>query len=97
MANTFAKTPNIWRIDTASATPITTDWIAIRYMIWIAPAAVGGEQLVVTDAAGQVIWDPSAPGPNFESDEIHLPDKGNFIHGLVVPTLGTGHVLVILR
>jgi hypothetical protein len=78
---------NVWVIDTASADPISTDDIYIHALRWVSTAASAGDQVVVTNAAGDVVWEAFATGANY-TEESQVPLR--ITDGLAVPTLDSG-------
>ncbi len=98
MANNFLGSPPLWIIDTASATPVSTDSLRIYRIRWVGGAGVGlGNECQVTDAAGNVIFDDFATGADYSSPDTVFPEKDWSIRGLAVPILATGKVYIYLK
>lgn len=97
MAN-VTKGSGPWAIDTASATAITTDVIAIDQIVWVpGTSGAAGDECKVTDnsATPIVLFDEFASG----ASEDVFPQKMNRrqpINGLIVPTLAHGIVYIHL-
>jgi hypothetical protein len=98
MANSTLGT-GPWIIDTASATPITTDAIRIKQIVWVpGSGAVAGNECKVTDnsATPIVYYDQFATGAS-EDAVPRVIDTDYPTNGLIVPTLGAGKVYVYLK
>ncbi len=95
MANDVTGSP--WRIDTQSATAITTDMIRVSKFRWVSPAAIAGHLCVVKNAAGKIVWRSVAAGGNFIDDSSHdgHGPVGN-VKGLIVDDLDSGVLDVYL-
>ena len=91
MANTFAN--QRWLIDTASAAMVTIEKIKVKAIRWVYEGASAGDNCVVQDASGNVLWESSATGVNFiDSDLIE-----DWWHdGFKVPTLAGGRLVITL-
>lgn len=83
MANQYRD--RVWRIDTASATAITTDMVDIEYIRWLG-ATDAGHTAIIQDGDGEEIWRADANSTDYsEESAVRLVAKG-----LIVPTLGSG-------
>lgn len=85
MANVYRD--QVWIIDTASATPITEDDVYIQALRWVSTAASAGDEVVVTNADGDTVWQSFATGANY-IEESQVPLR--ITDGLAVPTLDSG-------
>jgi hypothetical protein len=97
MANVFVGTPPVWIIDTASATPVSTDFLRVALIVWEAgTVAAAGDECKVTDAAGNVVYDVFGTGADFEEFPRTLP-RFFSMSGLAVPTLAHGKVYIYMQ
>lgn len=81
-------TVNPWKIDTASATPLTTDLVRVKGFRWVG-STTAGHTAVVTNVATKTMWASVANAANYvEADALGL--NGLNMQGLVVPTLASG-------
>lgn len=84
MANNFDDSP--WRIDTASATAITTDRLRIKFVRWEGSETLA-DQAIIQDKNGRQFWSAKNDvGANFQAESLFEID----IDGLIVPTLAAG-------
>jgi len=84
MANVFKG--DVWVIDTAAATVISTDELYFQAIRWVSTGAAAGHRVVLEDADGNVVWETYSTGANYvEESQVPL-----HMHGLVVPTLASG-------
>lgn len=97
MANDTTKRP--WFIDTASATPITTNEVVIQRIVCLGDASAAGDQAIVQDGSGKVIARFRATGAQFKDTEQFHGDSSHRAEarftGLIVPTLTGGMQLYI--
>lgn len=85
MANAFFD--QVWVIDTASASNITTDDpIVLESVRWVG-GTTAGHTATIADAAGNVIWSAVATGANY-TEESDVPMR--VVGGIRVPTLASG-------
>lgn len=92
MANDTSTTP--WILDTASATPITTETLRPRGIRWIG-ATTAGHECILQDQAGRRKWHSVAGGANHvEADDLNGID--NLWDGVILATLGSGVVYLEL-
>jgi hypothetical protein len=71
---------NRWILDTAGA--ITPDLTTIIKVLWVAPAAAGGELCTLQDADGDPIWTGVATGPNYSTGIFDLGGAPRTVKGL---------------
>ena len=84
MANDLTDSP--WRIDTASATAITTDRIRIKFMRWEGSETLA-DQAIIQDKNGKQFWSAKNDvGASFQTESLFEVD----IDGIIVPTLAAG-------
>ncbi len=88
MANDLTK--SVWVIDTANAAALTSDWVKVNRIKWDGEGSTGGENAVVTDAGGGIIFYGTAAGTNYSEAEW----IGRWVRGLIVPTLGVGKLYI---
>ena len=91
MANDLTKNP--WVVDTASATAILSDWADVRSIQWIG-GAIAGDEAVVQDKDGRVIWRRLAGGANQNFETEFEGRFGMPVNGLKVPTLTSGTIYI---
>lgn len=84
MPNVFQE--HIWILDTQSSDPVTTDDVFIDAIRWVAEGAAAGSNVILTNAAGQVVWESVATGVNYV-EESRVPVLSR---GLIVDTLDSG-------
>ena len=65
----------------------------VNFLLWHAKAAAAGHDLVVSDAAGNVIWVDTADGANYKN---FCPLK-NTVNGITVTTMDSGELYVYLE
>src|SRR5687768_1517581 len=99
MANDLTGNP--WIIDTASATPVTTDTVYVDFFEWvIGTDGVADDALVVTDnkATPDVEFAAFASGKNqtIEKNFAGSSMASKECRGLIVSTLGRGKLYVHL-
>lgn len=82
---------NPWMIDAAAA--ISTDRLRILGFRWVA-GATAGDQCIVTDAAGNVIWESVAAGADYVESDMF--PAARMYKGLTVTTLDSGRLYVSL-
>lgn len=89
MANDLTKYPLV--IDTASGSVLATYDIRVRKIRWV-NGTTAGHQAVIQDQYGNLFWESYAAGANYveESDFTCDWSQKNVLHGLKVPTLGSG-------
>lgn len=88
MANDL--TGPIWKVDTASATPLYSNICRVRGIRWVSKTAVAGDDAEIQDVNGKTIWASVASGANYvESDA-----SSRLSNGLVVPVLDSGYLLL---
>lgn len=100
MANSFLGSPPIWKLDTQSATPVTTDQIRIYRIKWIiTAAAVLTDRCTLSDLNGNIIFDDMCTVTTaYDSGDFTFNVKeGKQFNGLVVTTLTRGQVTVYLE
>ena len=85
MANNI--TGQVWIIDTASASALSTTKIGVLYGVrWVSKTATAGDDVTIQDGEGRTLWISVASGSNYvEADLPNLP----FV-GLIVPVLDSG-------
>lgn len=93
MPNLFQE--HVWVIDTASATPITTDYVRLSIVRWVVTAAgVATDNVQIADSDGNVIWEAVNTGGTAQFDE---ESGAPFIcRGLTVPVLDRGKLYLYL-
>lgn len=92
MANDLTKNPFI--VDTAGATAIFSDALAISTIEWIG-ATTAGHRAVVKDKDGNVMWESFANGSNFiDRKAFDSYPFSKFQRGLIVDTLGSGKLYI---
>lgn len=84
-----ALTGNVWKVDTASATPIFTSWQGIRKLEWIA-ATTAGHTCTVKDQNGNILFTRQSQGANQNWVETYPERFGKQFDGLAVVTLDSG-------
>lgn len=82
---------NPWMIDTPAA--ITTERQRILGFRWVA-GATAGDQCIVTDTAGVVIWESVAAGSDYVESDMF--PTARVYKGLTVTTLDSGRLYVSL-
>ena len=93
MANDVTSNP--WILDTAGATPITTDLIRVKGIRWVG-ATTAAHAAILKDQNGKVKWRSVASGANYvESDNLFTRPPNNW-DGLVLDTLQSGVIFVEL-
>ena len=94
MANRTEANP--WCIDTASATPITTDKIRIAKIVWDAEGASAGSNAIIThNRPGKgVFWARTASGANFTGESDTFRGVSGDCFGVIVPTLDAGTLYI---
>lgn len=92
MANDLTKNP--WIVDTAGATPLTTDKILVRKIRWTG-ATTSGHTAVVKDGQARNVFESVATvtGSNTPEDVSFFGEEGNF-RGLAVTTLASGKLYI---
>ena len=93
MANDLTGNP--LKIDTADPGAIITTDIKISKIRWVG-ATTAGHQAVVHDQNSNLFWESICPGDNYveESDFTTTNQNKRTIHGLIVPTLGSGKLYI---
>jgi len=91
MANVFSGLR--WIIDTASPLMVTTERIKVKGIRWVYEGATAGDNCVVQDADGNVLWETVAAGVNYSEAEL-LEDWWET--GFKVPTLAGGRLIITL-
>ena len=69
--------------------------LRISRIRWVSKTASAGDTCVLSDSAGQVIFESSATGADW-SDETDMKDV-QMVNGLAVTTLTSGNVYVTLK
>ena len=92
MANSLTLNP--WVVDTPAAGAISTDYADVRSIQWVAPSAAAGNEAVVQDQSGRVIWRRVAAGTNTNFDTEFHGRWGRRVNGLLVPTLASGTLYI---
>lgn len=85
----------VWIVDTASATTLKADVtlrVNIAAMRWVSNAASAGDQVVVKDGTGKIVWETRATGANYV-EETRMPYRST---GLAVTTLTSGTLYIYL-
>ena len=85
MANTFKE--HHWLLDTAAV--ITTD-VVEGVIRWVSPTANAGDQVVITDKNGDMVWESVATGANYV-EETPFSLSAN---GFELTTIDSGRVYV---
>lgn len=94
MANSTSGNP--WILDTAAATVLTTDKLAIAAIRWVG-STTAGHTAVIQNAAGRVFWASEANAANFVDETVFAGSTALSASnpvGLVMATLGSGKVYV---
>ena len=91
-------TGNPWVVDTASATPITTDDVYLDTIRWVG-ATTAGHQAIVKDNKGtpDTIYEGLASGANFIDERsfgAEYAGPRRVVGGLSVTTLGSGKLYI---
>jgi len=88
MANIITANP--WKIDTASATAVSTDNnLKVKFVRWVG-ATTAGHRCVIQDEEATPFWDAYANATNYtERDELNLSRNG-----IIVPTLDSGTLYI---
>ena len=92
MANSLKG--RIWKLDTASATPVTTEPQNVKSIRWVNASGVTGDTAVIKDPDGAVLWDSVQPGANFV--EYDLLETW-WSRGFAVTTLASGTLYLTLK
>lgn len=92
MANTF-NFP-VWIIDTASGTPITTDWITLKSIRWVGGAT--NDVATIQDQASNVVWSSTATTPTYNENDLIENYRERPINGLKVTALPSGKLYLQL-
>jgi hypothetical protein len=92
MANDLTKNPLIVDSATSNALIPTTQTIVIERIRWHDAGGSAGDRAVVQDGFGNLLWNTTASGSNYEEveDMTWLQKKTRTLHGLLVPTLSSG-------
>ena len=90
MANNVAGNP--WILDAAAT--ITTDTVRVAKLRWSAEAAAAGDNVVVSDSAGRVVWEAVATGTNNTVESPNLAGNSGDIRGFVLTTINSGKLYV---
>ena len=96
MANDLTGNP--WVVDTASATPITTDDVFLDTIRWVG-ATTAGHQAIVKDNKGtpDTIYEGLASGANFIDERsfgAEYAGPRRVVGGLAVTTLSSGKLYI---
>jgi len=75
---------------TAAADEITGTYF-VNFFYWFSKSAIAGDDLSVTDTAGNVIWNCVADGSNF----IKLFPVKTYVTGVKVATIDSGTLYVV--
>jgi hypothetical protein len=90
MANDLTKNP--LKIDTA-ATILTGKAFRVRSFRWVAKTAQAGNELIVEDTAGRVVFHSVAAAANHM--DVYMPGD-MIVNGLVVDTIAAGVLYIEL-
>lgn len=92
MANSLGG--NVWALDTASATPITTDRVRCN-LRWVG-STTAGHLCTVKDNAGRTVWSSAAAGANnVESDLLNANPRAPLnVDGFALTAIGSGILYV---
>ena len=91
MANDVAGNPFI--LDTVSAADLLAgQTVYIKTIRWTSPSGVAGHRVILTNAAGRVIWESVCNGSSY-AEVDHLEPRDAWV-GLKVPTLDSGRLLI---
>ena len=93
-------TGNPWVVDTASATPITTDDVFLDTIRWVG-ATTAGHQAIVKDnkTSPATVYEGLANGANFIDERsfgAEYAGPRRVVGGLAVTTLGSGKLYIYL-
>lgn len=93
MANSLVG--NVWRVDTASATPILAagTYRDIRRIEWIG-GTTAGHECKVTDTDAREIFHRFAQAANQNWSQSYEGRFGQTVNGIIVPTLTSGTVYI---
>ena len=91
MANNTSYSPFI--LDTLGA--VETRRLDIECLAWVSKAASAGDDCVLSDSKGRVVWESVASGSNYVERE-HFVSLSQ-VDGLTVTTLDSGTIYVYLR
>lgn len=90
MAVTQAQT-NV--IKMGAAADAITGFYRVNFLYWHSKAAVAGNDLLVSDAAGNELWSDTADAARYKN---FCPIK-NQVNGITVTTMTTGELFVYLE
>lgn len=88
MANQFDHNP--WFVDSVMASAYLSQ-VRIGQIIWTGQTALGDE-VIILDKAGKIIWKAKADGPN---DERRSGGIG-WVHGLQVTQIDSGYLTIAI-
>lgn len=89
-------TVNPWLLDTASATPVSTDRLKVQSFRWVG-GTTAGHQCIVKDKNAVQVWESIAAGANHVDDSSAIAPNGFDIDGLALTTIGSGRLSVYFK
>jgi hypothetical protein len=94
MSNDLTQNP--WVVDTASATPITSDAVRVAKFRWVGGTTAGHECKITNAAGTAILFSSFAAGANHVDEQTHEIHT-LFAAGLAVPTLASGKVYIYFK